>query len=121
MANRAVACSGLGQIEEAQTLLLQTLELRKATLVAVHPDTIDNVANLATMYSNQDRLEEAEALRIEVLEARKASLDPDHPHLLLAMANLAGIYGRRCRLEKARRSGRRYWTDGNGFLDPITR
>ncbi|KDE75751.1 TPR repeat protein [Aspergillus oryzae 100-8] len=78
-----------GRWKEAERLQVQVLELRKQVLGPEHPDTLINIAGLASIYWNQGQWREAEELEIQVLELRKQVLGPEHPDTLISMHNMA--------------------------------
>lgn len=51
-----------GLWKEAETLMVQVMEMRKEKLGPSHPSTLTTMANLAVTYSKQGRWEEAEKL-----------------------------------------------------------
>ena len=66
--------------------LIKELE---TSIGAEHPDTLMNMANLASTYRDQGRWKEAEELEVQVMEARKRVLGQEHPSTLTSIANLA--------------------------------
>lgn len=80
---------------------MQVLETRTLKLGADHPNTLINMANLASTYRNQGRCEGAEQLEVQVLETRTMKLGADHPDTLISMANLASTYRNQGRWEEA--------------------
>ncbi|KAI1370745.1 hypothetical protein F4677DRAFT_457595 [Hypoxylon crocopeplum] len=90
-----------GRWTEAEELFVQVMETRKTKLGIDHPDTLTNMANLASTYWNQGRWDDAEKLEVQVMETRKTKLGIDHPSTLTSMANLASTYwnqGRKTKL-----------------------
>lgn len=65
------------------------METRKKVLGQKHPNTLTNMANLASTYRNQGRWKEAEDLFVLAMETRKRVLGQEHPSTLTSMANLA--------------------------------
>ena len=68
-----------------------------------HPDTLTNMANLASTYRDQGRWVDAEKLEIQVVEASKAKLGANHPDTLTSMTNLASMYREQGKYEDAER------------------
>ncbi len=68
------------------------MEIRKTKLGANHPDTLTNMANLASTYKNQGRWKEAEKLDVQVMEIRKTKFGANYPDMLTNIANLASTY-----------------------------
>ena len=77
------------------------LEIRKRALGEEHPDTLANMANLASTYHQRGRYDEAEELEVRVLEIRKRVLGDEHPHMLMSIADLESMYRQRGRHEEA--------------------
>jgi hypothetical protein len=78
-----------GKYTEAETLLLQTLELKKDVLGDDHPDTLASMNNLAEVLCQQGKYTDAETLQLQTLELRKKVLGDDHPSTLARINNLA--------------------------------
>jgi tetratricopeptide (TPR) repeat protein len=57
-----------------------------------HPDTLNSLNNLASLYQRQGRYREAEPLYREALQARREVLGPRHPATLVSLNNLAFLY-----------------------------
>lgn len=68
---------------------MQVLEIRKRVLGEEHPDTLENMDNLTSIFRDLGRLQEAKTLEVQVLQTRKAKLGEDHPDTLESMADLA--------------------------------
>jgi Flp pilus assembly protein TadD len=92
-----------GQLDDAERLEVQVLELRKEVLGEKHPDTTRAMANLAATWRKQGRLDDAERLEVQVLELRKEVLGEKHPDTIAAMANLAATWREQGRLDDAER------------------
>ena len=56
---------------------------------AEHPDTLNSVNNLASLYKVPGPPSEAEPLFKRALEARERVLGPEHPETLKSVNNLA--------------------------------
>jgi tetratricopeptide (TPR) repeat protein len=59
MSNLASTYEALGELEKAQSLRKETLELRKARLGDGHPDTVQSLSDLAKGYSTMGKPEQA--------------------------------------------------------------
>ncbi|KAH7122353.1 kinesin light chain 3, partial [Dendryphion nanum] len=81
-----------GRWKEAGELILQVIKTRKSVLGEEHPDTLTNIADLASTYRNQGRWKEAEELFVQVIKTRRRVLGEEHPNTLTSIANLALIY-----------------------------
>jgi len=101
MYNLANLYQGQGRYDEAESLHLQTLELRKRVLGEEHPDTLMSADNLAMIYGAQGRYDEAEPLNLEALEIFKRVLGEEHPHTVASMNNLAELYENQGRYNEA--------------------
>ena len=89
------------QVEEAYragdyalgvALAERAYQLARQTFGPRHPDTLESLNNLATLYQAQGRYGEAEPLYHEALQARRETLGPHHPHTLTSLNNLAFFY-----------------------------
>ena len=85
MANLARTYFDQGNLEEAEQLGVQVLDMRKKVLGAEHPDTLISMANLAKTYFDQGNLKKAEQLEVQVLDMRKKVLETGHPDILRGM------------------------------------
>ncbi|RYP11613.1 hypothetical protein DL767_011567 [Monosporascus sp. MG133] len=90
-----------GRYREAEAPFERVMETYKRKLGADHPDTLANMANLASTYRSQGRWKEAEKLEVQVMESRKTKLGADHPDTLTIMANLASTYRSQGRWKEA--------------------
>src|SRR5262249_28536301 len=81
----------------------KVLRLRKATLGADDPDTLNSMFGLAVAYKGNTRLFDAIPLFEETLKLRKAKFGPAHVDTLQSMWGLASTYLDADRLEDARR------------------
>ncbi|KAF5529097.1 hypothetical protein FMEXI_14361, partial [Fusarium mexicanum] len=75
--------------------------LRREVLGEKHPDTISNMAELATTYHAQGRYDKAESIYQEVLELRQEVLGGKHPDTIWSMASLAATYHAQGRYDEA--------------------
>jgi tetratricopeptide (TPR) repeat protein len=57
-----------------------------------HPETIQNLADLAATYQQQDRLREAEGIYVRVLQLWKKTLGQKNPDTVQNIVDLAAIY-----------------------------
>ncbi|GFR50214.1 hypothetical protein Agub_g12391 [Astrephomene gubernaculifera] len=101
LCNLALLRRRQGRRGEAEQLMRQVLEGRRAVLGGGHPDTAAACALLASMLGEeegqgeglgqqQDRLEEAVELWREALHTRRRTLGERHPDAVLARRQLAG-------------------------------
>ena len=59
---------------------------------AEHPETLDSLETLASLYVSQGKLSQAESLFSTVLEVRRRVLGQEHPDTMNAMNSLAIVY-----------------------------
>ena len=81
-----------GRYNDAEPLLLQSLDIRKRQLSNDHPDVATSLNNLAQLYYSQGRYNDAEPLLLQSLDIRKRQLGNDHPHVAQSLNNLAQLY-----------------------------
>ena len=80
-----------GLFEEAEPLYREALEMDRAMLGSLHPDTLVAINNLAQDLQDQGKYDEAEPLRREALEGRRGTLGSRHPFTLAAISNLGQL------------------------------
>ena len=80
-----------GDWREAETLLREALDLRRAALPIAHPDIATSLNNLAGLLYATGRFADAERLYREALELRQAALPPGHPAIAASLNNLANL------------------------------
>ena len=90
-----------GDLNNAEQLAVQIMNMRKKLLGAEHPDTLTSMANLARIYRDQGRWNVAEQLEVQVMDVRKKLLGAEHPNTLNSMASLASTYRAQGRWNKA--------------------
>jgi tetratricopeptide (TPR) repeat protein len=98
--------------EQAEPLLKQVLEQRKAALGADHVDTLQSYLDLALLYKKQGVYDRAEPLCREAAERASARLGPAHPRTQRYVRELADCYerqGRYADAEPLRRKLAEYW------------
>jgi len=78
----------LGELPQAELLLLRALEVRRARLGPSHPDVIESLVALSLLRADQARYAEAETLAREALALEGRALPRDHPALAAARAAL---------------------------------
>ena len=74
---------------EAEVLLKQCLDVRKAVLGGSHPSTLFTMSRLAVTCNHQRKHSEAEVLFKQCLAKQKVVLGENHPSTLNTMNNLA--------------------------------
>ena len=60
-----------GKLDQAEPLLIEALDAKRATLGDRHPHTLISILNLGMVYQDQGKLEEAEPLLTEYRNARR--------------------------------------------------
>lgn len=86
--NLALVLSDSGKPAEAETLLLESLEIRRRTLGEVHPDTASTLNNLGFTYSAMNRFGDAERSLREALAIRRKLFGDENRLVCLTMTNL---------------------------------
>ncbi|KAH7389980.1 P-loop containing nucleoside triphosphate hydrolase protein [Pyrenochaeta sp. MPI-SDFR-AT-0127] len=82
----------IGNINDAITFAVKSLEVRKNVLGLEHGESLLSMAMAGLAYKLGGRWNEAEELEEQVLETRKKNLGIDHPDTLVSMNNLAVTY-----------------------------
>ena len=91
----------LGNVDKAEPLMRQALEVQEASLGATHPDTLTTVGNLASLLRAHGKLDEAESLMKRALEGRESTLGPTHPSTMFVMRDLASLLQEQGKLDEA--------------------
>ena len=89
----AVLLQDQGKLGEAEPLMREVLEVRRATLGPKHPSTLTSISTLALLLEVQGKLSEAHALYRETVEGMHFSLGPQHPDTISDVASLARLTG----------------------------
>jgi serine/threonine protein kinase/tetratricopeptide (TPR) repeat protein len=90
-----------GKNDEAEPLLLRSLEGLIRVLGERNPETLDVMHNLASVYRSQGKPAEAEPLFVKVLELGRQTQGEEHSITLGAMNGLAVLYAEQCELAQA--------------------
>ena len=80
-----------GRLDEAEPLLREALQGRRAKLGDTHPTTLQSVQKLAGLLEAQGHLKQAESLYQEALEGRRGKLGKDHADTLASANSLADL------------------------------
>ena len=86
---------------EAIRQLERSRQLRLDQLGPDHPDTLNSMNNLATLYREMDRLDEAEPLFLNAVTGARRKLGLDHSLTQTYLRNLADCYDKLQQPEKA--------------------
>jgi len=85
------AYSSLGMHKVAMPHFEKAVDLRRSSLGADHPDTLDSMKYLAGVYMMDGRSQEAVTLWEVVLDKYERELGPDHPDTIVALNALAYV------------------------------
>ncbi len=91
----------LGNYEDAESLLEESLGILTKRLGLGNPWTITTLNNLARLYAETGRYSQAAVLYHQVVKVTVDSLGPRHPNLGVYLNNLAEIYDRQDRFGEA--------------------
>ena len=82
----------LGEYPEAARQLERALELHRRSLGPAHPQTLDTLTQLASVYRREGKYPQSEALSDQALALGRRALGPEHPGTLGIMHGLATLY-----------------------------
>ena len=99
--NFALVLRENGDLNNAEKLADQVMDMRKKVLGTEHPKTLTSMGNLASIYRDQGRWNEAEQLEVQVMDMSKKLLGTEHPDTLNSMGNLASTYWNQRRWNEA--------------------
>ncbi len=91
----------LARYDEAETLLIEALELRRAALSPVHDDVMAAESALVLVYSDRGETDRAIEMNEQMLAARLEAFGPESPESLAMMNNLAMLHMDQGDLERA--------------------
>ncbi len=91
----------VGDLEGAEPLLRQALEMCRQLFGERHPDVAQGMSNLGAVLGMQGRYAEAEPYLRDALGLYRVILDPDHPLLAWSLNNLAKLLQRKSELAAA--------------------
>lgn len=97
----ANAYSRQGQWEKAEERFVKAIGIRRTKLGVDLPETLTNIANLASIYRNTSRWDEAEKLLMEVIETFKTKYGLERPNTLTSLGNLALVLRTQGQIAKA--------------------
>ncbi|KAJ7624862.1 P-loop containing nucleoside triphosphate hydrolase protein [Roridomyces roridus] len=90
-----------GRYKQAEQLHLVALEKKRATLGKNHPETLNNMRDLATVYHHWGQFSEAATIQSTVLQSQKLTLGVDDVDTLKTMSNVAVTYNELGKFEEA--------------------
>lgn len=96
-----------GRYDEAETLLINSLEFRIKTFGMSHISTIQSTNNLALLYAKREKFAEAESLYIPCLESCRECYGANNTESLKVLSNLSDIYQEQGRLLEAEENYKR--------------
>jgi len=96
-----ISLAELGQLDQADLVLVKASQTRERVLGAENSDTLDTQYHLAGLYRTQGRYAKSESLCKEVLTIRTAKLGTDDPDTLESRQQLANLYGNQGNFSKA--------------------
>ena len=91
----------LGELEQAEAVLVKASRSRQEMLGTDHPDTTATKHDLAIVCRSRGNYRDAEALHREILAVRTARLGSDHPDTLASRHHLAEVYHAQRRYDEA--------------------
>jgi tetratricopeptide (TPR) repeat protein/tRNA A-37 threonylcarbamoyl transferase component Bud32 len=92
----------LGQLDQAEPLLVRAAELRKTVLGANDPETLTSLYHLGRLRNDAARFEEAEPLLREVHAVRSEVLGQDHPDTLRTAIEIGVLLRRSRRFDESK-------------------
>ena len=87
--------------EAAKRHLVTALSLREQALGPDHPQTLETVAELASLLQGYGEVSEAKRLHLRALESRERVFGPDHPDTLESMYDFADFLHDQAQIEEA--------------------
>lgn len=87
--------------EDAEAMLLRSLEIRESLLKDNHPDIAQSLNNLAALYNDRKLYDKAAPLYERALEMRQKVFPTDHPGVTSIIKNLGILYKKIGHLDKA--------------------
>ncbi|MCG8409225.1 MAG: tetratricopeptide repeat protein [Phycisphaerales bacterium] len=94
MVNLAHSHQRLGQLDQAERLYEEVLEIERAEPVRPPEEQLTTQGNLAALYVQRGQLEKALPLMAETAELSSELRGPEHPSTLIWRSNLALVYSR---------------------------
>lgn len=103
MSNLATLYMIAGRLEEAESLMADSLSRAGDVLGPEHPVTLKTAFDRSKLLRRAGRLSEAEASLVPVLDAMKRQFGRDHPHTCFVMSELSNVHRDQGRLDDALR------------------
>jgi eukaryotic-like serine/threonine-protein kinase len=92
----------LGYLDSAVEPQKRALEIRRLYLGDDHPDTMDSMNTLSSIYQLRGSFDSAELYVTEVLERSRRVLGDDHPSTLLAINNMGALRSAQGQFDEAK-------------------
>jgi CHAT domain-containing protein/lipopolysaccharide biosynthesis regulator YciM len=89
---QGVAFMNLGQVDKAEQVLLQSIDLQSKVLAREHPFYVQSLGVLGYLYTQKGDFLKAEKQFKEVLEIRAKVPGKQDPEYIAALGNLANVY-----------------------------
>lgn len=90
-----------GKLNQAEKLILETLNVSQRLFITRDPGTLASINNLAVIYMIQGRLKKAKKLNLRALKGREKIYGLEDPDTLASVDNLASIYRKEGQWKKA--------------------
>jgi serine/threonine protein kinase/tetratricopeptide (TPR) repeat protein len=91
----------LGFLRTAQSTQVRTLAVRREQLGDDHPDTLDSINTLGSIYQLMGSFDDAELYVVEVMDRSRRVLGDDHPSTLDAINNMGALRQAQGRFDEA--------------------
>src|SRR5262249_36620630 len=90
--NLALVFHHQSKYAQAEALYGHTLEIKRRVLGPEHPNTLETLSSVASMYQQQGRYGLAEIQAAQALTGRRRALGSEHPETMASAADLALAY-----------------------------
>lgn len=92
LSSLAVVLDGLGRIDEAQSVMLQTLEIKRSLQGERHPEVAVSLNGLGAIAAERGDYPVAERYLLEALSIRMEKSGPEHPDTARTLFNLGALH-----------------------------
>jgi serine/threonine protein kinase len=96
----------IGVYEKSVAELEKALDIQKRILGLDHPDTLNTMNSLSTVFIRMGKYAEAESILRETVSRRKQVLGAEHQHTIISMHNLGIVYYYQGKFKEAESMGR---------------
>jgi serine/threonine protein kinase len=96
----------IGVYEKSITELEEALGIQERVLGSDHPDTLNTMNSLSTMFIRTGRYADAESLLLKTIPIQKDVLGAEHPNTIISMQNLGVVYYYQQKYEESEAIGR---------------